>query len=68
LRWVEVVEVEADAAAALVAAVEAGPAAWEATRPLDRAATVFAPVAGTECRTSPVSPVTRGRVRSVARR
>jgi hypothetical protein len=72
VRWVEVVEVdvevEADAAAALVAAAEAGPVAWEAARLPDRAANAFAPIAGTECRTSLVSRATRGRVQSVARR
>lgn len=59
MRWVEVVEVEADVAAALVAAAEAGPVAWEATRPPDRAATASVLPAGTECRTSPVSRATK---------
>jgi hypothetical protein len=59
LRWVEVVEVEADAAAALVAAADVVPAAWAATRPPGRAVTASAPVAGTECRTPLVSLVTR---------
>lgn len=68
MRWVEVVEVEADAAAALVAVAEAGPVAWEAARPPDRAAIVFAPVAGTGCRTLPVSLVTRKSAPNVARR
>jgi hypothetical protein len=62
LRWVEVVEVEADAAA------DVDPAAWVAPRPPGRAATVFAPVAGTECRTLPVSLVTRKSAPSAARR
>jgi len=68
LRWVEVVEVEADAAAALVAAAEVGPVGWAAPRPPGRAATVSAPVVGIECRTSSVSPATRKSVPSVARR
>jgi len=68
LRWVEVVEVEADAAAALVAAAEVGPVGWAAPKPPGRAATVSAPVAGTECHTLPVSPAIRKSAPSVARR
>jgi len=70
LRWVEVVEVEADAdaAAVLVVAAEAGPVAWAAPRPPGRAATVSAPVVGTECRTLSVSLVTRKSAPSAARR
>ena len=66
MRWVEVVEAEAEAA--LDAAADVGPVAWAATRPPGRAATVFAPVAGTGCRTLPVNLVTRKSVPSVARR
>jgi hypothetical protein len=70
LRWVEVVQVEAkaDAAAVLAAAADVGPVAWVALRLPGRAATASALVAGTECRTSPVSLVTRKSAQSVARR
>jgi hypothetical protein len=62
LRWVEVVEVEA------VAAADVGPGAWEEPRPLARAVTVSALVAGTECRTLPVNLAIRKSARNVARR
>jgi hypothetical protein len=68
LRWVEVVEVEVDAAAVLVAVADVGPVAWVALRPPDRAATVSVPVVGTECRTSSVSLATRKSAPSVAYR
>ncbi|MFN2269407.1 MAG: hypothetical protein ACK2US_01135 [Anaerolineae bacterium] len=68
MRWVEVVEAEADAVAALVAAADVGPGVWEELRPLAQAVTVSAPVAGTQCRTSSVSPAIRKSAPNVARR
>ena len=67
MRWVEVVEVEADVVALAVAA-DAGRAGWVAPRPPVRVATVFAPTAGIESRTPSGSPAMRKSARSVARR
>jgi len=69
VKWVEVVEVEAeDAAAALGAAADVDLVAWAAPRPPGREATVFAPVVDIKHRTLPVSLATRRSARSVAHR
>ena len=68
MRWVEVVEVETDAVAAVVAAVDVAPVAWGGLRPQVRAASAFAPVVGTECRTLSVSLVISKSAPSAARR
>jgi hypothetical protein len=68
LRWVEVVEVEVVAAAALVAAAEVGPVAWAAPSPLGRAASASVPTVDTESHMSPVSLVTKRDVPSAVRR
>jgi hypothetical protein len=60
--------VEADAVAVLVAAAGVDPVAWVAPRPPVQVATVSALVADTECRTLPVSPVTRKSAPSAGRR
>jgi hypothetical protein len=51
VKWVEVVEVVADAAAAPVAAAVVDRVGWVALRPPDRAVTASAPTAGTGYRT-----------------
>jgi len=68
LRWVKVVEVEADVAAALVAAADVGPVAWVVPRLPGRAATASVPVVGTECRIQWVSLAIRRSVPTAAHR
>ena len=68
MRWVEVVEAEAAAVVVLAVATDAGRAGWVALMPAVRAETVFAPTAGTGCRTSSVSLVTRRNALSAVRR
>jgi hypothetical protein len=51
VKWAEVVEVVADAAAVPVVAAVVGQAGWVALRLLGRAATASAPTAGTGYRT-----------------
>ena len=68
MRWVEIVEVEADAVVALAVVAAAGLAGWEVLRLPDPAGTASAPTAGTERRTRPVSLVTRTSAPSAVRR
>jgi len=68
VRWVKVVEVEADVVVALAVAADAGRAGWVALRPPGRAVTVSAPTAGTGSRTEWVCLVTRRSAPSAARR
>jgi hypothetical protein len=68
MRWDKVVDVEADAAAALAVAAGVGRAGWVAPRLPGRAATASAPTAGTKCRTWQASPATRSNAPSAVRR
>jgi hypothetical protein len=68
LRWVKVVEVEADVAAALVVAAVRGRAGWAVPRPPDPAASASAPTAGTKCRMQWVSLAIRRSVPTAAHR
>jgi len=72
VRWVEVVEAEAAAVVVLGVAADVDRAGWAALRPAVRAAvraaTAFAPIAGTERCMRPASLATRRNALSVAHR
>ena len=68
MTWVEVVVVEVDVVAVLVAEVDAGRAGWVTLRLPGRAVTASVPVVGIDCRTLPDSLATRRSALSVLRR